>query len=210
MILRFLNKTREKKFEIIKIFSLFIIPLLIALVISTSQHLFLSRYLSITLPFFLISLVFLIFNFYKKTSAIILISILLITSCYGAYINYDNNFKNNDYRKIISYLETNFNNGDEIIVEPHFNGWIISYHNLHNETNIEDPLVLGWNFDMQVDSLRKRDDLKNLWFILDYSSLDKSNYDSLSVYMEGSGYTRRSEKYFYPFPAKVKVEYYER
>jgi uncharacterized membrane protein len=210
IILRYLNKTRERKFEIIKIFSFFIIPLLIALVISTSQHLFLSRYLSITLPFLLISLVFLIFNFYKKFSGIILVSVLLITSCYGAYINYDNNFKNNDYRKIISYLDTNFNEGDNIIVEPHFNGWIINYYNLHNNTSIKDPLVLGWNLDMQVDSLRKRDDLKNIWFILDYSSLEKSNYDSLSVYMKESGYERRSEKYFYPFPAKVKVEYYEK
>ncbi|MBK8551775.1 MAG: hypothetical protein IPL53_12210 [Ignavibacteria bacterium] len=131
-----------------------------------------------------------------------------MTSIYGTYLNYNNNFKNNDYRKVISYIENNFNPGDGIIVEPHFMGWSINYHLKHSNSNLKEPDILGWDLNMQLNSLKEKTDLNKLWFVLDYSALGQNNYDSLPALMSELGYKRENEKSFYIIPAKVNVEYY--
>jgi mannosyltransferase len=188
----------------------FFIPLAVALLISFRQSIVLSRYLSILLPYLFITLVFLLFKQFKLKVAVILCILLILISGYGTYINYNNRFKNNDYRKIISFLEKNFHEGDEIIAEPHFMGWSIDYFIEHNKTNITKPIVLGWDLKMQIDSLRQLNDLKNVWVILDYSALDKTNYDSLNYLMRDLNFTQTEKKSFYLIPAKVNVEYFKR
>ncbi len=188
----------------------FLLPFLIALIISHYQSIVLSRYLSILLPYLFILLVCFSFKFLKRTAAVMAIVLLISVSCYGTYINYSNKFKNNDYRKIISYVENNFNQNDKIIVEPHFMGWAFNYYIGHNESKLNLPEILGWNLIMQIDSLKKRNDLDKVWMILDYSALDKDSYDSLSVMMNNSGYDRVNSKSFYIIPAKVIVEYYKK
>jgi len=195
----------EKQYTLIL---LFFVPFFTAIFISVRQSILFSRYLSILLPYLFILLVYSSYaNFNKKISAAFLI-LLISTSCFGTYINFENNFKNNDYRKIISYIERNYKQNDEIIAEPHFMGWSLNYYIRHSDSEIKSPQIFGWDLNMQLDSLSRRDDMKNIWFILDYSALGKNNYDSLSVLMNKNGYQKLSEKIFYIIPSKVKVEYF--
>ena len=192
------------------IFLIFLIPLVIALIISFRQSIVLSRYLSIILPYLFISLVYFIFKQFKPKAAYSLSIFLILVSCYGTYINYNNKFKNNDYRKIISYIEKNYSEGDVIIAEPHFMGWSIDYYVDHNDTEIKKPEVLGWDLNMQIDSLRKLNYINNVWVITDYSSLDNTQYDSLNFIMQDLDFRRKQKKSFYLIPSKVNVEYYSK
>ncbi|MDQ3019749.1 MAG: glycosyltransferase family 39 protein [Bacteroidota bacterium] len=188
----------------------FFIPLIIAITISINKSIVLSRYLSILIPYFFIMLVYLSFKIYKIRTAVIICLFLILASVYGTNINFNNNFKNNDYRRIISYLEENFKQGDEIIVEPHFMGWGINYYLNHSNSDLSVPKILGWNLGLQIDSLKNSKDITKVWFVLDYSSLGKNKYDSLSYLMSEIGYDKIKSKSFYVIPEKVKVEYYRR
>lgn len=203
--------TPDKQFKPKKQFSLtllFFVPFFSSVIISVRQSIVFSRYLSILLPYLFILLVYFSYEYFNKKKSTAFITLLILTSCFGTYINFENNFKNNDYRKIISYLEKNFKQNDEIIAEPHFMGWSLNYYIRHSNTEIKSPQVLGWDLNMQLDSLKRRNDLENIWFILDYSALGKNNYDSLSAIMHNMGYEKFSEKIFYIIPSKVKVEYF--
>lgn len=189
---------------------LFFIPLIIAVIISFNNSILFSRYLSITVPYLLIMIIYFLFENFKTRSAVIISLFLLLTEFYGSYINFNNNFKNNDYRRIISYIESNFKVGDEIIAEPHFMGWSINYHIKHSNSELSIPKILGWNLNMQIDSLKKETNINSVWLIIDYSSLQKNNYDSLSILMNQIGFTKIHSKSFYVIPEKVKVEYYKK
>ena len=183
----------------------FFIPLIIAGIISIKQNILLSRYLSIILPFLLITIMFFSDKYLKRKLTVTLFIFLFSISSLGVYINYRNEFKNNDYRKIINYIEENFTDGDQILTEPHFMGWSIEYYKEHSQTKIPVPLIFGWNIDMQLDSINNRNDLKNLWIIQDYSSLENEKYDSTISRMENMGYIKSKDKTFYPVPSKVNV-----
>lgn len=186
----------------------FFVPLITATIISLRQSIVLSRYLSIIIPYLYIILVYYSYLYFSKRTATVFIVFLILISCYGTSINYSNDFKNNDYRKIISYIEKDFHQDDKIIAEPHFMGWSLNYYKSHSNTVINSPVILGWDLNMQLDSLSKRKDMKNIWFILDYSSLGKDDYDSLTENMNKLGYEKKSEKSFYLIPSKVKVGYF--
>lgn len=186
------------------------IPLTAAYIISLNQSIILSRYLSIIVPYLPASLVLLSFKVFNKKIAAAICIIYFIVSIAGIKIYFGNNFKNNDYRKIISYLEENYNKGDVIIAEPHFMGWSLNYHRKHSDTQLNKPEILGWNMKMQIDSLSKRSDLDKIWFITDYSSLDKSGYDSLNAAMFNLGFSNIKSRTFYVVPAKVRVDYFNK
>jgi mannosyltransferase len=188
---------------------LFFIPLILAVLVSFRQSIVYSRYLSIIIPYLFILLVYFSFRFYKKRTAIVMSLFFVSISFLGIMINYGNDFKNNDYRKIVSYINANKSEKDKLIVEPHFMGWAIDYHNMHSSSPIPRPNILGWNFRMQLDSLSKSKEFERLWFVLDYSSMDKSQYDYLADNMAALGYDEVSEKTFYLIPEKVKVHLFE-
>ena len=188
---------------------LFFIPLIFAIVVSFRQSIVYSRYLSIIIPYLFILLVYFSFRFYKQRTAIAITLLLASISFLGIMINYGNDFKNNDYRKIISYISANKSEKDKLIVEPHFMGWAIDYHNMHSSSPIPKPNILGWNIRMQLDSLSKSKEFEKLWFVLDYSSMDKSQYDFLADNLAALGYDEVSEKTFYLIPEKVKVHLFE-
>ncbi|MDZ4711797.1 MAG: glycosyltransferase family 39 protein [bacterium] len=211
LIVCLIKLVRKRDFTMTDTISLFFfIPLLIAAIISFNQSIVFSRYLSIIVPFLLILIVYYSFKSFKRSAAVAIILFFTAASIYGTKIYYNNNFKNNDYRRIISYIEKDFKPEDEIIAEPHFMGWCIDYHIAHSGTNLKQPNILGWDMKMQLDSLGKRQDMNNLWFISDYSSRDNKEYDSLNAKMSSMGYERISEKMFYLVPAKVKVNYYRK
>lgn len=206
VIVYFIKSDKKKTFIIV----LFFIPSIIALLISTRQSIIFSRYLSIILPYLFILCVFFIFRIHKKYISYPLVFILIGLSVYGLTINYDNDYKNNDYRKIESFIEKNFDSNDKIIVEPHYFGWTMKYDTWHKKTNLPEPSILGWDLRMQVDSLSKRNDINNVWMILDYASMDKDDYDSLQIKMNKIGYKPDStkEKTFFVYPNKVKAAYF--
>lgn len=206
-IIFYLKNSDKKKLPIV---ILFITPCLIAIFISFRQSIIFSRYLSIIVPYLYILCVFFIFRTKKKYISYPLISLLILISIYGLTINYDNDYKNNDYRKIEKFVEKNYQHTDKIIVEPHYFGWILKYDNIHQKTSLPLPQILGWTLTMQVDSLSKRNDYNNVWMILDYASMEKQGYDSLNYKMETLGYKSDSikEKTFYIYPNKVKALYF--
>lgn len=197
----------KKKLSII---ILFVVPSLIAMIISFRQSIIFSRYLSIIVPYLLILCTFFVFRIHKKYISYPLIIILIGVSSFGLTINYDNNYKNNDYRKIESYIEKNFSSNDRLIVEPHYFGWIVKYDNIHNNTTLPSPDILGWNLQKQIDSLSKRTDFNNVWIVLDYASMDNTDYDSIAKKMSLIGYKADAskEKTFYIYPNKVKAAYF--
>lgn len=187
-----------------------LIPLACAYFISLNQSIILSRYLSILVPYISVSIVLLSYQEFNKKIASAICILYFIASIAGIKIYFGNDFKNNDYRKIISYIEDNYKKGEVIIAEPHFMGWSINYHKKHSESELDKPEILGWNMRMQIDSLSKRNELERIWFITDYSSLDKSGYDSLNASMSGLGYKNLKSRTFFVVPAKVKVDYFYR
>jgi uncharacterized membrane protein len=186
-------------------FILFFLPLAFAAMISFRQSIVLSRYLSILTPYLFILIVYFCFRFYNKSITVAVFLILTAVSLFGVAINYSNNFKNNDYRKIIAYIEANAQESDKLIVEPHFMGWAIDYHNKHSDKKIPGPSILGWNLQMQLDSLSKLDGISRLWMVIDYSSLDKKEYDNVESRVESFGYVSEQSKTFYLIPEKVRV-----
>jgi uncharacterized membrane protein len=203
----YLRQPDRKKISII---ILFFVPSIIAMLVSFRQSIVFSRYLGIIIPYLLILCTFFVFRTHKNYIRYPLIILLIVISAYGLTINYDNDYKNNDYRKIESYIEKNFTASDKLIVEPHYFGWIIKYDNLHGKTSLPHPEILGWNFQMQVDSLAKRNDLNKVWIILDYASMEKDEYDSLNSKMTSKGFKPDifKEKTFYIYPNKVKAAYF--
>lgn len=208
-VIKYIIQSDRKKISMIV---LFFVPSIIAFIISFRQSIIFSRYLSIIAPYLFILCTFFIFRIHKKYISYPLIAILICASAYGLNINYSNDYKNNDYRKIEAYLEKNIKPGDNIVVDPHYLGWIIRYDNLHQKTILPVPMVLGWTLQMQIDSLAKRNEPSNIWFLLDYASMEKADYDSLNFKMSLTGYRSDStkEKTFYIYPNKVKASYFYR
>lgn len=208
-IIKYIIQSDRKKTSMIV---LFFIPSIIAFIISFRQSIIFSRYLSIIAPYLFILCTFFIFRIHKKYISYPLIVILICASAYGLNINYSNDYKNNDYRKIEAYLEKNIKPGDNIIVDPHYLGWIIRYDNLHLKTSLPAPMVLGWTLQMQIDSLAKKNEPGNIWFLLDYASMEKDGYDSLASKMSFIGFKQdiTKEKTFYLYPSKVKASYFYR
>jgi len=203
----YLKNSDRKKLPIV---ILFFIPSLLAIFISFRQSIIFSRYLSIIVPYLYILCVFFIFRTKKKYISYPLISMLILVSAYGLTINYDNDYKNNDYRKIERFIEKNYKQDDKVIVEPHYFGWILKYDHIHQKTSLPAPQILGWTLPMQIDSISKRNDFNSVWMILDYASMERQGYDSLNTKMTSLGYKSDSlkEKTFYIYPNKVKASYF--
>jgi len=207
---RFLNSEVIISADYNYIILFFYLPLLIALIISFKHYIILSRYLSIIIPYLIITVIFFSTTLFKNKIQTLLFLFLFCVSSAGVYINYSNSFKNNDYRKVISFIEENYYNKSIIINEPHFMGWSIEYHSKHSETKLPVPEIFGWDLKMQLDSLKNRKDIDKFWLILDYSSLANEDYVSAEKVLNQMGFKKSLEKTFYVIPAKVSAGYYVR
>lgn len=194
------------------VFLFFVIPLAIGIIISFKNYILLSRYLSIIVPYYLIILIFFSFSIRKNYITYAIVVIFTLSSIVGTTITFSHDFKNNDYRGIISYVEKSYDDGDVITVDPHYNGWVFDYYCSHNETVLKPPMNLGWRLSTKYDSLSLKPEIKNIWFITDYSALNKTGYDEVSSKMSSLGFELESTKVFSLIPdkVKVKVEYYKR
>ncbi len=188
----------------------FVIPLAIGIIVSIKNSILLSRYLSIIVPYYLIILIFFAYSIRKDYVTYAFVFIFTLSSIVGTTITFSHDFKNNDYRDIISYIEKSYKDSDVITVDPHYNGWVFDYYCSHNETVLNPPMNLGWNLNIKYDSLSLKPEIKNVWFITDYSALDKTGYDEVSSKMSSLGFELESTKVFSLIPEKVRVEYYRR
>lgn len=188
----------------------FLIPFVIAVAVSYKNSLLLSRYISILIPYFLISFAVFAFALRNRKIAYSIIGLVLLASAAGTKFGYEMDFKNNDYRKIISYLEEHYNEGDEVIVEPHYMGWSIKYLNKRGNTNLPAPNIVDYSLAGIVDSLRYDKSINKLWMVLDYSDMGKVGYDDIGNSMKGIGFEMRNEKEFQVIPDDVKVYYFVR
>ncbi len=185
----------------------FIIPLIIAVIVSYRNSLLLSRYISIIIPYLLISLTAVVFALNKRKLSYVIMSTVLLVSIVGTTFYYQMNFKNNDYREIISHLEEKYTPGDIIIAEPHYLGWVIKYHNHRGNTDIPAPSILSYGLQGTVDSV-KNSGMDRVWFVMDYSSMEKTGYDELPNTMSDLGYSLKDESKYDVIPDSVKVYYF--
>lgn len=200
-------KLKDEKLFIISLF--FTLPFLSAVIISLNNSLLLSRYLSILVPYLIISLTALALNLqsYKKYSLTFLL--ILISVC-GLIFNYNFDFKNNDFRPVISYLEKNASSDQLIIVEPHFMGWHLEHHVETSNSNFSKPVTLGWDYNMIIDSIHTKANLNEFWFLLDYSSLDTSGYSELEAKLSKLGYNKKIFETFNIIPARIELFKFEK
>ena len=145
----------------------------------------------------------------KKISYTI-ITFFILVSAVGTKFEYEMDFKNNDYRQIIQYLEKNYHDGDYVVVEPHYMGWSIKYLNKREETNLPAPIIIDYSLKGIVDSLNNNKSIENLWLVLDYSSLGRDGYDNIVSSMNAIGFDMKQEETFIVIPEKVMIYYFVR
>lgn len=183
------------------IFLLFIIPLILAVLVSFKQWIEFFRYLSIIIPFFLILLVY-GFTAFKSILRIILIGIFILINFYGLYLYFENDSKNNDYRKVMEYV-CNTNANDKIFVYPFYYGWILDYFKEIGEYPKINHQDYGWEFHGIIDSVKSQN-IDRFWFILDYHSFDTSSYkEKLNLLMQNEAL--KLEHTFFIQPQKVEL-----
>lgn len=200
-------KLKNEKLFIVSLF--FSIPFVISVIISFNNSILLSRYLSILVPFLIISLT--AFTIHQKSYKKISLSILLITiSVSGLIINYSYDFKNNDYRPVISYLDAKAEPDQLIVAEPHFMGWHLEHHAKISKSNFSIPETLGWSYEMILDSIQHKTELNEFWFLLDYSSLDTSSYFSIEESLSKLGYRKKYFEIFNIIPARIELYKFEK
>lgn len=210
-LIKFYSSNDRKDKHLFYISLLFLIPLLIATIVSFRQSILLSRYLSILVPLVLIAKVGLYFKMKKKYMTYTIILLLIGSSLYGIFLHYNNDFKNNDYRRVINYIEKSYRPGEEIVVEPHYMGWMIEYANKQGETKLPVPTIMGYTIATLRDSIVNRaDNMNNLWVVLDYSSVDKTGYDDFVDFMKSEGFEIIQQKSFYLIPDKVRAMYFRK
>lgn len=193
--------------SIILIALLITIPFCTAILISFNQKIEFFRYLSILIPFILICIVYGLSSYNNK---LFLVSLILVISIniYGLYLYYSKDYKNNDYRQIISEISQNYNQDDKVIVEPHYYGWIIDYYIKENNLQMDKTSQYGWRYEMILDSLSKNKP-DNFWLVNDYSSIDTSYFVMLQEGIQNN-YIKVYERYFDIIPQKVKLYYYRK
>ncbi len=155
----------------------FIIPLVLAGIISLRQKIEFYRYLSILVPYLSIIMVYGLFKWKFKPVVYAMLIIFMGINVYGVTIHYSFNFKNDDYRELIGQLSSETRSSDRIYVEPHYYGWAIDYYKKQESLKIPNTVYIryGWNEIMDSISVQKPE---RFWLVLDYGVPDTSQYHS--------------------------------
>lgn len=98
----------------------FTVPFVTAVLVSINNSILLSRYLSILIPYLIASFIGFIICVRFSIVRILFSSFLIFVSLTGMIFNYSYDFKNNDYRELTSYLNSNAQDDELISVEPHY------------------------------------------------------------------------------------------
>ncbi len=181
----------------------FIIPLVLAGIISIKQKIEFYRYLSILVPYLSIILVYGLFKWKYKPVVYIMLLIFMAINVYGITIHYSFNFKNDDYRHLINRINTDFRAGDRIYVEPHYYGWAIDYYKKQESLNIPNTVYIryGWNEIMDSLSVQKPE---RFWLVLDYGVPDTTQYRSYLNQLSAK-YEQEYKMTYFLAPEKVEL-----
>ena len=195
------NKSRNN--TVLLLLLVLFVPLILAGILSFRQKIEFYRYLSILVPFISIFIVYGVAKWKFKPIAYILLFVYFTINVYGITIHYSFKFKNDDYRRLIEQISTEYKAGDRIYVEPHYNGWVIDYYKKQGNLQIPKAAFVryGWNEVLDSINIQKP---SRFWVVIDYSSVDTSKY---SEYIRDLGlkYDREYNMTYYLAPQKVEL-----
>jgi len=192
----------ENKYLNLVLLAVFV-PLLLAGILSFNQKIEFYRYLSILVPYISIMIVYGLINFVYKPAGIVILIMFMLVNIYGIRTHFNFNFKNDDYRALISDVESKFTPGERIYVEPHYNGWVIDYYKKQDHLNLPGPAFVryGWGEVMDSISVQKPE---SFWVVLDYSAVDTSKYASYRSELN-SKFKEVYKNTYFLFPSKVEL-----
>jgi len=196
------NKSGKSDNSNALILLLTIVPLVLAGITSFKQKVEFYRYLSILVPFILITLVYGISKWNNKLILYSFVGLFIASNIFGLCLHYSFTFKNDDYRALINKIDSNYMTGDRIYVEPHYYGWLIEYYNKQNNVPVKPAYIrYGWNEILDSINTQKPE---RFWVVFDYSSVDTTKFNDYK-----SGLERDFEKDFnmtyYLAPTKVEL-----
>lgn len=179
------------------------VPLFLAGLLSFNQKIEFYRYLSILVPYISILVVYGFMNFVYKPAGIALLIIFTAINIYGIKTHFNFNFKNDDYRALISDIEAKFTPGERIYVEPHYNGWVIDYYKKQDHLKLPGPAFVRYGWGEIMDSINVQKP-ESFWVVLDYSAVDTSKYSTYRSELN-SRFKEVYKNTFHLFPAKVEL-----
>ena len=196
-------KNRSRNNTVLLLLLVLFVPLILAGILSFRQKIEFYRYLSILVPFISIFIVYGVTKWKFKPFAYLLLFVYFTINVYGITIHYSFKFKNDDYRRLIEQINTDYKAGDRIYVEPHYNGWVIDYYKKQDNLQIPNAAFVryGWNEVLDSINIQKP---SRFWVVIDYSSVDTSKY---SGYIRDLGlkYDREFNMIYYLAPQKVEL-----
>ena len=187
-----------------------IVPLVLAGLISIKQKIEFYRYLSILVPYILILLVYGLtqLKWMNHTVSYSIIFCIALVNVYGVDIHFRSDFKNDDYRPLIKFINDNYTEWERIYAEPHYNGWVIDYYKKQENLKIPNTAFIryGWNEILDSINVQKPE---RFWVVFDYSSVDTTKY---SKYKSDLSFRFENEmtKTFFLAPSKVELFRYSK
>jgi uncharacterized membrane protein len=151
---------------------LVLIPLVFAVFIAIFRWIEFFRYLSIILPYILIS-GFVVFQGLSEKIKVSIFLLFFVSNIYGDWLYFKKDFKNNDYRQVVADIRADSKPGDRIFVYPFYYRWNLEYYQKHGGL----PEI----FDYGYEYTRLREELSthkkgDVFFILDYSFPDTTGH----------------------------------
>jgi hypothetical protein len=173
------------------------------MIITSKQKVEFYRYLSIIVPFTIIFVVSGITKLEKDYLAIPVFLVLTAINIFGLSVQYRFDFKNDDYRSLIKHIESEYEAGDRLYVEPHYMGWSIDYYKKQWNLKLPNPVHIRYGWNEILDSINVQKP-KRFWIVMDYSAVDTARY---TEYINGlKNDFRIEEKNIYDLaPAKVEL-----
>jgi mannosyltransferase len=186
---------------------LVLVPIIMSMIIASKQSIEFFRYLSILVPFIII-LGFIGFHPLPIQIKSAGLGLFLIINIYGDYLYYRSDFKNDDYREIISTINSNYRNAERVYVYPHYFGWGIIYYCKENRLRFDGADNYGWEYSSLLDTLNSARP-ESFWFVMDYHSADSSTYSEKLKNIEYS-YKENYVRTFNIIPNKVILYRFQR
>lgn len=178
-----------------------------AVAVAFRQRIEFFRYLSILVPYLLIFLIVPV-SINTRRTLIFATVIFGLINIFGLYMYFKNDYKNNDYRKILTVMNNDIKQGEKIFAEPHYMGWIVDYYSTHGYNKVQKTENYGWGIYMMMDTIKSQHPL-NFYLIIDYSSLDTAGYQGAINFLTNHyklGYLKR----FSIIPREVDLYRFEK
>jgi uncharacterized membrane protein len=185
-------------------YTLVLFSILFSFIISFKKNFIDSRYLSIILPFILVSLISIIQRIKIRPISIFLILIIISLNIYGNFLYFKSDYKSVNYSKIFNKIQSIIKEEDKLIVQPGYYGYIIDYYAHQNKSGFKNTekyhdltgfttdekassfqnfynfyeqiyrINQHWEFKDLIDSIFFYK-IKDFWLLVDYCS-DTSTY----------------------------------